>query len=875
MATDTSLERLAFDVSRAAEYFDLAELQAQTSQPRERFFTVVLKEAADNGSDSAEKIGTAPHIYIGLRRRRRSLRLYVRDNGPGIPVDVVKRILDFSIRTSDKAAYHEPTRGAMGNAAKTIIGIPYALGGKSPVLLEGHGVRHVIRVSGNPAGEVEIDHGTTDVPNRVGTRLQVTLPDDGLDVDLRGWARRFAMFNPHATIQISEIDKRSKQANSASKMRRLYKPLVAFPGGKWRKFLPRMGTPPDWYDAKSLAALAFQEARTGKKLGRDMTLRDFVRKFRGLRRMDVVKRVLRQFPGVELAELDEAQAEKLLNAMKTEAKQTTARILGLVGKEQVRQRFDQWFGVKRYWYATDSVMVEGIPFVVEAAVAQTKRRGKLFCGANFSPTYDDPLSSTCLHAKGLVGKGVENFLSNTDCNPGRRKDSPQQTAVMFHIITPRFNVLDRAKTRLDVPYEVAKMVARALAKVTKTIHREEKRRQKDAARQERAEKSRESTSSCDMPLTQAVPQVMMEAVRHATEDGRYPISAHSLYYVVRQKVQQYTSRDLESSYFEQDLLPDYQQKHRTITLKGKPVIYYESRGTLYEPHTGIEVPLGTREVEDYQFPFWLYDKILFVEKQGLWPVLKAARIAERYDMAIVAGEGYATEACRILMGNADRARKYQLFGFHDADPYGYNIARTLQEQTDRMPGHYATVIDLGLKLQDALDMGLAVETFTRRKALPQALELTELEREYFEGTKVGSKSWKCRRVELNAFTSPALIGNVETELQKHGVRGKVIPPARELSVLVKQMHMEATARKVNEIVAGLMNTTQWSTDIGHQLKPQFHLGEARRWINDEFAKDLSTSWRRAVELRLAEFLDSRDTELEVKLRGLILRAMQA
>lgn len=117
---------------------------------------------------------------------------------------------------------------------------------------------------------------------------------------------------------------------------------------------------------------------------------------------------------------------------------------------------------------------------------------------------------------------------------------------------------------------------------------------------------------------------------------------------------------------------------------------------LYEPHTGKAVPLGTREVKSYRFPDWLFNKILYVEKKGLLPILQAAKLAERYDLAIVAGEGYASEAVRLLFDTASKEQGAQLFVLHDADPHGYNIARTLREETRRMPGYQVEVIDLEL-----------------------------------------------------------------------------------------------------------------------------------------------------------------------------------
>ena len=46
--SNSFLERTIFETSRAAEYFEAKELQAQTGQPIEMFPTVVLKELVDN-----------------------------------------------------------------------------------------------------------------------------------------------------------------------------------------------------------------------------------------------------------------------------------------------------------------------------------------------------------------------------------------------------------------------------------------------------------------------------------------------------------------------------------------------------------------------------------------------------------------------------------------------------------------------------------------------------------------------------------------------------------------------------------------------------------------------------------------------------------
>jgi hypothetical protein len=55
-----------------------------------------------------------------------------------------------------------------------------------------------------------------------------------------------------------------------------------------------------------------------------------------------------------------------------------------------------------------------------------------------------------------------------------------------------------------------------------------------------------------------------------------------------------------------------------------PLVEYEPRGILYEPHDGKKVHLGTRSVAEYSFPNYLYSKILYIEKQGRVGILQAA-----------------------------------------------------------------------------------------------------------------------------------------------------------------------------------------------------------------------------------------------------------
>ena len=130
------LQRTTFETSRAAEYFDARQLSALVGVSQGEFASVCLKELVDNSLDASETAGVPPVVGVKVEREDGLIRLSVSDNGPGIPAEVVGKVLDYNVRVSDKAAYRSPTRGAQGNALKTVVGIPYALGSREPITIE-------------------------------------------------------------------------------------------------------------------------------------------------------------------------------------------------------------------------------------------------------------------------------------------------------------------------------------------------------------------------------------------------------------------------------------------------------------------------------------------------------------------------------------------------------------------------------------------------------------------------------------------------------------------------------------------------------------------------------------------------------------------
>jgi hypothetical protein len=364
--------------------------------------------------------------------------------------------------------------------------------------------------------------------------------------------------------------------------------------------------------------------------------------------------------------------------------------------------------------------------------------------------------------------------------------------------------------------------------------------------------------------------VLPQAIRNAGTN----FSARDLYYSTRALAYNHpeweSGKTLNYGYFSQGLLTEYQELHGPIS-----GLWRDARGNLHEPHTGKSVALGTREVAAYEFPEYTFDKILYVEKEGELPKLKAAQLAERYDMAICSGKGQPSEAVRTLFERAEGG-DYQLFVFHDADLDGYDIARVMAEETRRMPGYSVEVVDIGLTVEDAVEMGLASEGFHRQKDITWELRmrLSDLAKEYLYNRMYRGVSGY--RFELNAILPDTRrIEYIERKLKENGVRGKVIPPNEKLSELADEMYRDKLAVWAQEAITQLLSADKIKKALADEFRERFGLADARRYIEEGFGDDLSLSWRAALGGKLQKLLREEYNEaLNESLRRMVVEAVK-
>ena len=143
------LTRTAFRTSRQLDFCSRKELIAQTGHEPDVWPLVVLKELVDDALDACEEADIAPELAVSVD----GSGITVTDNGPGLPPDFIADILDFNIRVSSREAYVSPSRGAQGNALKTLVAMPFVLDGKAgQVEIDSFGVGHMISTcSSTPA----------------------------------------------------------------------------------------------------------------------------------------------------------------------------------------------------------------------------------------------------------------------------------------------------------------------------------------------------------------------------------------------------------------------------------------------------------------------------------------------------------------------------------------------------------------------------------------------------------------------------------------------------------------------------------------------------------------------------------------------------
>jgi DNA topoisomerase VI subunit B len=434
-----------FKTSRLSEFCSLKELINQTGHAAEDWPLVVLKELLDNALDAAEEAGVAPNIEIEVSKDG----IAVTDNGPGIAPESVGDILDYTSRVSSREAYVSPTRGAQGNALKTILAMPFSLDGESgETVIESQGVLHRIGFSIDrirQAPRISRLCGTS--PIKTGTKVTVKWPDSATSIIDDAKARflqiaeDYTWVNPHLglTVEWCRLGEPARQTIAATEP-------------AWRKWRPSDPTSPHWYSKARFSRLIAAHIAHAEDHGRPCpTVREFVTEFHGLSATAKGRAVCDAVNAsrISLAEFygdgESARIAALLAEMCKASRSVKPRHLGAIGKEHLAAKFKS-LGVapETFVYRRAEFEHEGLPYLAEAAFgycpkgADTRR---IITGINWSVA----IGSDPFRQLGPAGESLDAILTK------QRAERREPIVTLLHLACPRIEYRDRGKSSVVIP----------------------------------------------------------------------------------------------------------------------------------------------------------------------------------------------------------------------------------------------------------------------------------------------------------------------------------------------------------------------------------------------------------------------------------------
>jgi hypothetical protein len=397
----------------------------------------------------------------------------------------------------------------------------------------------------------------------------------------------------------------------------------------------------------------------------------------------------------------------------------------------------------------------------------------------------------------------------------------------------------------DLASDIIDAVREGTKKWTRTVKAEERSPASRAYRESRMTRGRGTS------IKEAAAQIMEAAYREVSGNGQLPANARQIMYKARPHIQKETGRQLDDNYFTQTILPFYMEEYEVDW-----DVIYDARGHFTEPHGGNSFGIGTLEVRSYlagfndpsvtdagfsqaavktNGPSGNFGAALFLEKEGFDPILKAAQIAERFDVAIMSTKGMSVTAARALADEMCSRHDIPLLILRDFDKAGFSIAGTLQRDTRRyeFKNSFKT-IEIGLSLADVEAMGLEPEYQHHPKGKKSALignlrtngaseaEINFMFRDF-------DRLRSTRRVELNAMTSPQFVAFVERKLTEEGV-AKIVPDQELLAEVYagieRGRRLEEAVEELDEID---MDDCKPPKDLEQRVRKILEKHPAMRW----------------------------------------------
>jgi hypothetical protein len=439
------------------------------------------------------------------------------------------------------------------------------------------------------------------------------------------------------------------------------------------------------------------------------------------------------------------QATPLLEIARENAKPVTPERLGSVGPIYTDTAYARAFGKAQF--GSVAPMAE-IPFVTEAWACKSQETGKtqLTVCVNRTPVTGEIYAARDKRDIDAFGCGIAHTIA--------KAPRDVQFTIYLNITTPYMPITSDGKEPDLLPFR---------AEIQDTV-------------QKAVRKAHRPDAGDKLTQKDVVIDNLDAVIAAVSGGGEFRFNERQLLYRLRPIVMDETGEELKTANFKK-IITDYENENDEI-----PGMYREPRGSIYHPHRGETITLGTLMVENYERPAWTFNKLVYIEKEGFSEALKEAGWAERHDCMLMSSKGFSTRAARDLVDKlAEHDEPCTIFCVHDADAYGTIIYQTFQEATKARGARKVKIVNLGLEPWEAVDAGLQTEEVKEGETRKPVAEyvLARSDGDHWE-------EWlQTHRVELNAMTTPEFIEWLDAKMAEHG-DGKLIPPPEVLTAALEE-----------------------------------------------------------------------------------------
>lgn len=710
-----------------ADYFVEDELVKKIGLPMTYWNDVIIKELIDNALDSIEPLSEKKVNVI-----RDVDKLCIFDNGSGISCETVKNIYDFNYYISKNRHYVTASRGKQGNGLKTIISICFI---KKWRLLW-HTNDNVILEAMIDADLVK--DGIINVEfKEIGATHNRGIEIVGFDVQSKDYYTNYLYYysvcNQDVLFTLNHFGKRYY-----------------------------INPTKDPIDKSKNISLSFYDYDTYKRFIRDTqdgntTYKHFLGEYFGTRikNSSQIKCKIKDidFNSEEFIrdflELKSSQQSKKYTLLKNH----TIGLDNVINTNMIIEDSDSDIGLN------DRV----IPCIIEFSVrkntfkndSEKKKRTDIQCYVNNTVTYKDGESISFSGGYYKIGNNTK--YSYYCYNLESLLSGYSNFSFVFHIISPYLKFLDAGKTEIDI----SSFINELIDKLNKAISKE----------------NRAFSSENKKTNNRAIMRdYVTEAFNKASNNGRYAITARQIWYKLREIAPIVESKNTYND-FTQEILTEWIDANPECEDK----INFSDRGNFYV--NGSQIGLGTANVRNFVNTLgtadntfncyggvnstmhiednfnleYKYDKVLYIEKTGFDAIFKAEKVAEKYNMIIVSGQGFSTRAAKTLLYEFQKMG-LKLYCLHDLDISGVYILDSFRT-TNKKFKHKIYIENLGVTFEDVERYGIEPEKVKIKKE--DTKKLLSLPYEYIQFFNAGDMY---RRVELNAFTTEQMLEILDRKL---------------------------------------------------------------------------------------------------------------